>query len=185
MLGRAIRFSLVFLVLTGLLYPPATTGLAQMLFPHQANGSLIKGANGEVIGSELIGQPFTKPEFFQGRVSQVKYDASATGGSNLAPSDEALLGRVKADVEKWKAENPGQPLPSDLLTASGGGVDPHITPEAALAQVARVSKATGIDEARLKDLVNQHTEGRTLGIFGEPRVNVLKLNLALQQLPGQ
>lgn len=187
MLGRTIRFSLVFVVLTGLLYPLATTGLAQVLFPRQANGSLIKGANGEVIGSEvigseLIGQPFTKPEFFQGRVSHVKYDAAATGGSNLAPSDEALLERVKADVEKWQAENPGQPVPSDLLTASGSGVDPHISPEAALAQVPRVSKATGIDPTRLRDLVNQHTEGRTLGIFGDPRVNVLKLNLALEAL---
>lgn len=176
---KAIRFSLVFLVLCGLLYPLATTGIAQALFPAQARGSLLQAADGTVIGSELIGQLFTRPEFFHGRVSHVKYDAAATGGSNLGPTDEALVERVKADLAAWEAANPGQPAPADLLTASGSGVDPHISPEAALAQVPRISRARSIPEADLRALVAAHTEGRSLGIFGEPRVNVLKLNLAL------
>lgn len=185
MVIRSIRFALLFLVVCGLLYPLATTGVAKVIFPRQAEGSLVTDRGGAVVGSELIGQLFTRPEFFHGRVSSVNYNAAATGGSNLAPSDEALLERVKTDVTAWQAENPGQPIPSDLLTASGSGVDPHISPEAALAQVPRVSKATGLDEARLKELVSRHTEGRTLGIFGEPRVNVLALNLNLQSLRGQ
>jgi K+-transporting ATPase ATPase C chain len=186
MLGRAIRFSLVFLVLTGLIYPLATTGLARALFPHQAEGSLIKRADGTVIGSELIGQSFgDSPAFFHGRVSSIGYDAASTGSPNYAPSDKALLERVQADVAAWQKENPGQPVPSDLLTNSGSGVDPHISPEAALAQVPRVSKATGVAEATLRVLVAQHTEGRSLGLFGEPRVNVLQLNLALQAAQGR
>ena len=185
MLGRAIRFSLVFLVVTGLLYPLSTTGLARVLFPHQAGGSLVRGGDGTVIGSELIGQAFTAPGFFHGRVSSINYDASSSGSPNLGPTDAALLERVKGDVEKWKRENPGQPVPPDLLTNSGSGLDPHLSPEAVLSQVPRVSRATGIAETRLRELVRANTEGRTLGIFGEPRVNVLKLNLALKKLQGR
>lgn len=185
MLGRSIRFALVFLVLTGLLYPLATTGLAQVLFPHQANGSPLLGADGRVVGSELIGQAFTQPGFFHGRLSANKYDPMASGASNLGPTDAELINRVKADVAAWQRENPGQPVPADLLTSSGSGLDPHISPEAALAQVPRVSDETGIPADRLQELVRAHTQGRTLGIFGEPRVNVLTLNLALQQLRGR
>lgn len=182
MVSKAIRFSLVFLVLCGLIYPLATTGLAKLIFPRQAEGSLVRAADGTVIGSDLIGQSFTRPDLFHGRISAGNYDASASGASNLAPSDQALLDRVKADVAKWQQENPGQPVPADLLTASGSGLDPHISPEAARAQIPRVARATGVDAARLQALVDSHIEGRTLGIFGEPRVNVLELNLALQQL---
>lgn len=171
MVGRAIRFSLVFLVLCGLIYPLATTGLARAFFPRQSAGSLVE-LGGRVVGSDLIEQSFTQPGFFHGRVS---------GDQNEGPSDPKLLERVKADVARWQQENPGQPIPADLLTNSGSGLDPHISPASALAQVARVSKATGVPEAQLRLLVDQHTEGRTLGLFGERRVNVLKLNLALLQ----
>lgn len=178
MFGRAVRFSLVFLVVCGLAYPLATLGLAQALFPRQARGSLAT-KNGQVVGSQLIGQDFTLPGFFHGRLSSIGYNAANSGSPNLGPSDAALVQRVKADVAKWQQENPGQPAPPDLLTNSASGLDPDISPAAALAQVPRVSKATGIPEEALRSLVNQHTEGRTLGLFGEPRVNVLKLNLAI------
>ncbi|HEY3367020.1 MAG TPA: potassium-transporting ATPase subunit KdpC [Symbiobacteriaceae bacterium] len=183
MLMRSLRFSIVFLVLCGLLYPLATTGLAQLFFPRQARGSLIQTASGQVVGSELIGQAFSGPAFFHGRISSVSYDASSSGSSNLAPSDPALADRVKADVAKWAAENPGQPAPADLLTNSASGLDPDIAPASALAQVPRISRATGHPEVQLNGLVAANIQGRTFGIFGEPRVNVLKLNLALQQLP--
>ena len=185
MVSKAVRFSLVFLVLCGLFYPLATAGLARLIFPRQAEGSLVRAGDGTVIGSDLIGQSFTSPEYFHGRISAVNYNASASGASNLAPSDPALLDRVKADVARWRADNPGQPVPADLLTASGSGLDPHISPEAADAQIPRVAQATGIDAARLRALVASHTEGRTFGVFGEPRVNVLELNLALRQLLGR
>ncbi|HWI53676.1 MAG TPA: potassium-transporting ATPase subunit KdpC [Symbiobacteriaceae bacterium] len=172
MIGRAVRFSFVFLILCGLIYPLATTGLARALFPRQSAGTLI-AQDGRVVGSELIGQTFSQPGFFHGRVA---------GDQNEGPSDPKLLERVKADVAKWQQENPGQPVPPDVLTNSGSGVDPHIAPASALAQVARISKVTGIPEAQLRTLVDQATEGRTFGLFGEPRVNVLKLNLALLQL---
>lgn len=182
---RVLRFSLLWLVLCGLLYPLATTGLAKVLFPHQAEGSLIQLADGTVVGSELIGQSFTDPAFFLGRVSAGNYNGAASGGSNYGPTDEALVNRVKEDLAAWQRENPGQPVPTDLLTSSGSGLDPHITPEAALAQVPRVSEATGLSQDKLKTLVAQQTEGRSLGIFGEPRLNVLKLNLAVQQLTSR
>lgn len=181
MLLRSIRFAVVFMALTGLLYPLATTGLAQVLFPHQANGSIVKVGD-RAIGSDLVCQLFTRDEFFHGRVSSITYDASATGSPNLAPSDAALVERVKADLERWRKENPGQPVPEDLLTNSGSGIDPHITPESALIQVPRVARATGLPEEQLRRLVGQHSEKRFLGLFGEPRVNVLKLNLALQAI---
>jgi K+-transporting ATPase ATPase C chain len=184
MLGRSLRFTLVFMLLTGLIYPLATTGLAQLLFPHQASGSLFR-RDGTIVGSELIGQRFTQPGYFHGRVSSINYDAAATGSPNYGPSDAALRERVEADVAAWRRENPGQPVPADLLTNSGSGVDPHISPEAALAQVPRVARARGIAEADLRQLVAAKTEGRFLGIFGEPRVNVLALNLALDQLKAR
>ena len=185
MVSKAIRFTLVFMVLCGVVYPLVTTGLAKLIFPRQAEGSLIRAADGTVIGSQLIGQPVTRPDLFHDRISAVNYDASASGASNLAPSDPALVERVKADVSAWRQENPGQPVPTDLLTASGSGLDPHISPEAARAQIPRVAQATGLDAARLQALVESQTEGRSLGLFGEPRVNVLQLNRALQALRGR
>lgn len=182
MLMRSVRFSLVFLAITGLLYPLLSTGIAQTLFPRQAGGSLVRNDAGQVVGSELLGQGFTSPGLFHGRLSSIGWDGGASGSPNYAPSDAALQERVAADVARWQAENPGQPTPPDLLTNSASGLDPHISPEAALAQVLRISRETGLSEGRLRVLVEQNTEGRSLGIFGEPRVNVLKLNLALQQL---
>lgn len=181
----AIRLSLVFIVLCGLLYPLASTGIAQLLMPGRADGSLIKDAGGQVIGSELIGQQFMDPSYFQGRVSSIKYDAGASGSNNYAPSNPDLIERTKASVEEWKKNNPDVPvskLPLSLITNSGSGLDPHITPESAKVQIPRISRLSGISPSQLEALVNEHTEGRDLGLFGEPRVNVLKLNLALQQL---
>lgn len=181
MLKTAIRFSLVFMLLTGLIYPLSVTGAAQVLFPHQANGSLIE-KDGQVIGSELIGQAWTDPAYFHGRVSTVNYDASATGGANAGPTDQSLQDRVKASVEAWEQANPGVPVPPELVTNSGSGIDPHISPEAAKAQAPRVAKGTGIPEAKLLVLIDEKTESKVLGVLGEPRVNVLALNLALEEL---
>jgi potassium-transporting ATPase KdpC subunit len=180
-LSRSIRFTLVFLLLTGLIYPMAVTGAAKLLFPWQAAGSQLQ-QNGQPVGSALIGQAFTKPEFFQGRLSSIAYDASSSGTPNFGPSDEALIKRVQDDVAAFKEANPGAPIPSDLLTNSGSGLDPDITPQAAMVQVARVAKARGISEALLTQLVQANTVQPALGFFGEARVNVLKLNLALQGL---
>lgn len=179
----ALRAGVLFIVLCGVIYPLVSTGLAQMLFPHQAGGSLLQDQKGNVIGSELIGQMFTDPGYFHGRVSSIEYKAEASGSNNYAPSNPDLAARLQASIVDWKINNPDVPvdrLPIALVTNSGSGLDPHITPQSALVQVPRISKHTGLSEADLEQLVNTHTEERDLGLFGDRRVNVLKLNLALQ-----
>src|SRR5512142_258843 len=176
--------TIVLTILFGLAYPLLFTGLAQVVFPHQANGSLVT-VNGRVVGSELIGQSFTKPEYFHGRPSAAGkgYDAANSSGSNLGPPNKAQIDPVNADAQKCRAEKPDYtgPIPADLLTASGSGLDPHISPASAEAQVARVAKARGVASERISELVARRTEGRQWGLFGEPRVNVLLLNLDLDQ----
>lgn len=184
-LGIAIRSSLVFIVLCGIVYPLVSTGVAQVLMPGHANGSMIKNGSGQVVGSELIGQSFTDPKYFQGRVSSIEYKAEASGTNNYAPSNPDMLKRTEESIEAWKQNNPDVPiskLPIDLVTNSGSGLDPHITPESAQVQIPRISKLTGLSAHQLSSLVQANTEGRDLGLFGEPRVNVLKLNIALSEL---
>jgi potassium-transporting ATPase KdpC subunit len=198
---RQIRPAIVVLValtvITGLVYPLAMTGIAQVIFPHQAQGSLVE-RDGKVVGSELIGQVFESDKYFHGRPSATTapdpkdpsktvpapYNAANSGGSNLGPSNKALIDRVKGDMDKLKAENPSMPVPADLVTTSASGLDPDISPEAALFQVPRVAKARNLPEERIRQLVDDHTEGRLFGLLGEPRVNVLRLNLALDQIAG-
>jgi K+-transporting ATPase ATPase C chain len=191
----AIVLVIILTVITGLIYPLVMTGIAGVLFPRQAQGSLVE-VDGKVVGSSLIGQEFTSDKYFHGRPSATvapdpndssktvpaPYNAANSGGSNLGPTNKVLIDRVKADVDKLKQENPSAAVPIDLVTTTASGLDPDITPEGALFQVPRVAKARNIPEDRLRQLVNDHVQGRLLGLFGEPRVNVLALNMALDGL---
>ena len=167
-------------ILLGIVYPFLVTVLAQLIFPSQANGSLIT-ASGKIVGSRLIGQPFSSPGYFRSRPSAAGngYDAGNSGGSNLGPTNKMLVDRVSGDVQKLQTENPNAPVPMDLVTTSGSGLDPHISPAAAFFQAARVARERNMNEAEVRALIEKHTEGRQLGFLGEPRVNVLELNLDL------
>lgn len=194
-LRPALVLIVLFTIITGLIYPFVITGIAQVAFPHQANGSLVE-QDGKLVGSELMGQAFSSDTYFHGRPSatvapdpadstktvDAPYNAANTAGSNLGPTSKTLIERITKDVEERKGQNPNAPVPTDLVTASGSGLDPHISPDAALFQVPRVAKARNLPEQRLRQLVNEHIKGRTLGLSGEPRVNVLALNMALDRL---
>jgi len=178
----SIWMTVVTTVLLGIIYPLAVTGLAQMLYPRQANGDLIPGMVGKIAGSRLLGQPFTSAGYFHSRPSAsgaAGYDPMASGGSNLGPTNKALIDRVAGSVQSLGAENPGAQIPVDLATASGSGLDPHLSPASAEFQVARVARERGMSEGDVRALVLKHTEQRQLGFLGEPRVNVLELNLDL------
>ena len=181
--STAIRFTLVTTVLLGLGYPLLVTVIAGVIFPHEAAGSLIL-KDGQVIGSELLAQSFTSDRYFHPRPSAAGngYDATASGGSNLAQSNAKLVQRVQGDIDKLSAENPGKPVPIDMVTTSGSGLDPDITPDNAYFQARRVAKARGLSEDQVRNLIAANTSGRQLGLLGEPRVNVLALNLALDKL---
>jgi potassium-transporting ATPase KdpC subunit len=194
----AIVFVLGLTMITGLIYPFVMTGIAGVIFPYRAQGSMIE-QDGKVVGSELIGQEFTSDKYFHGRLSATvatdpndstktvpaPYNAANSGGSNLGPTNKALIERVQGDVDKLKQENPPASVPIDLVTTSGSGLDPHISPEAAFFQVPRVAKARNMPEDQVRRLVNEQVEGRTLGLLGEPRVNVLALNLAIDRAAGR
>ncbi|TCW51495.1 K+-transporting ATPase ATPase C chain [Bacillus thuringiensis] len=184
-LSPIIRITFTFLVLCGLIYPLIVTGIAQAVMKDNADGSLIYNDKNEVIGSTLIGQNFTDPRYFQGRVSSIEYKAEASGSNNYAPSDPDLAKRVEKSIEEWKKQNRAVPVtevPLDLVTNSGSGLDPDISPQAASVQVDRISKITNIPKETLDQLIKDQAEGAALGLFGEDRVNVLKLNLELQKL---
>jgi potassium-transporting ATPase KdpC subunit len=194
----AIVLVIALTLITGVAYPFAMTGIARAIFPHQSQGSLVE-RDGKIVGSALIGQEFKGDGYFHGRPSATvapdpndstktvpaPYNAANSGGSNLGPTNKALIERVQADVEKQKQDNASVPVPTDLVTTSGSGLDPHISPAAALFQVPRVAKARNMPEDRLRRIVDEHVEGRTLGVLGEPRVNVLALNLALDRVAGR
>jgi K+-transporting ATPase ATPase C chain len=180
-----LRIKIFLTIVLGVVYPLMMTGISQVIFPHKANGSLIKVGD-KVIGSEIIGQNFTKPEYFQPRPSAAGtngYDATSSAGSQYGPTNKKLIDRVSASVEQFRKDNPEYhgPIPADLVTASASGLDPHISPDSALAQAPRVAKARGISTEQAHQLIAQFTEGPDLGVLGEPRVNVLKLNLAIDQ----
>lgn len=184
-LKPALLITIVFTLLTGILYPLAVTGVAQLAFPHQANGSLVP-ANGKNVGSSLIAQNFTKPEYFHPRPSAAGdkgYDPTSSGASNLGPTNPALADRLKKDIAAFRKDNPDftGPIPADAVTTSGSGLDPDISPANAMAQAARVAKARNVTPDRVAELVTAHTQGRQFGFLGEPRVNVLELNLAVDQ----
>ena len=186
----ALRATVVTLILTGLIYPLAMTGAAQVLFHDRANGSLVRDEKGTLIGSELIGQAFANPAYLQGRPSaagQNGYDATASSGSNLGPTSKKLRDRVAGDVDRLRKENPDAPLPipAELVTASASGLDPELSPRAALWQVSRISRARQVAPARIAQLIESKVQGRDLGVFGEPRVNVLAVNRALDQQFGK
>jgi potassium-transporting ATPase KdpC subunit len=182
-LAISLRMTLATTVLLGLIYPLTITGLAQLLFREKANGQLIE-QDGRIVGSRILGQPFSGPQYFHPRPSAAGYDATASGGSNLGPTNQKLVARVQEDVARLHAENPTRPVPIDLVTASGSGLDPEISPAAADFQAPRVARARGMSEDAVRALVRAHTRGRQFGILGEPRVNVLQLNLALDESLG-
>jgi K+-transporting ATPase ATPase C chain len=184
----AVLMTIATTVLLGILYPLVVTGLAQLIFPKQANGQLIKGKDGVVVGSRLIGQPFSGPGYFHSRPSAAGaagYDASASSGSNLGPTNAQLIARVNGDVARLQAENPGTPIPVDLVTTSGSGLDPDISPAAAQFQIRRVAAERKVPEAEVAQLVRDNSENRQWGFLGEPRVHVLELNLALDARYGR
>lgn len=197
-LRPAILLGIALLLITGLVYPLAVTGIAEAIFPHQAEGSLVT-LNGKVVGSELIGQAFTSDRYFHGRPSATlgpdpadasksvpqPYNAANSMGSNLGPTNKTLIERVQSDVTKLRQENASAPVPIDLVTTTASGLDPHISPEAALFQVPRVARSRNLAEDRVRQLVNEHLENRELGLLGEPRVNVLALNMALDQIAAR
>lgn len=186
-LRPAIVLTILFAILLGIVYPLAMTGIGQALLPTQANGSLIRDAGGRVVGSTVIGQAFTSDRYFQTRPSAAGkgYDGLASAGSNLGPAAQALTDRVRADVEKRRGEGVTGAIPADLVTASGSGLDPDLSPAAALAQVARVARARGLSPAQLRDLVHRHIEHPMFGFLGEDHVNILALNRQLDRLPSQ
>lgn len=180
----AILMTVVMTILLGLAYPLVVTALAQAMFNNKANGQLIE-RNGQIVGSRIIGQPFSSPGYFRSRPSAagaIGYDAGASSGSNLGPTSKKLIDRVRADVEKLQAENPGKPVPVDLVTTSASGLDPHISPAAAEFQIPRVSRERGMSEVEVRRVIAEFTEGRQFGLLGEPRVNVLLLNLKLDDI---
>lgn len=185
---KVVRLSVIMIVLFGLGYPATMTALASLLFPHQAKGSIVYDEKGKAVGSEQIGQPFTKDMYFHGRPSSVQYDGAGSGSPNYGPSNQELLKRMEKEAEQWMQKRPGaskHDIPMDLITNSGSGLDPHISPAAAMFQVPIVAKATGLSERELAGLVKQYTEPRVFGIFGEPRVNVLLLNMAVEKRMGE